>query len=146
MVLTHGLFTHSTLVGISRRLVVIEVWYQPSTDTKYWKRFNLKVCRLPAISQDTKDTIRKWLKLPMNLRFYGCAPSILTMNGRQTDDLHCDIFLVHCEQTVVFLVHIKKLHQTAFQEVIKCSTNPEIDATSKNTLHRSLPQKTLTVT
>ena len=40
---THGLFTHSTLVCIPRRLVVVRVGYQTSTYSKDGEWFNLQV-------------------------------------------------------------------------------------------------------
>ena len=40
---SHGLFSHGTLVGISRRLIVVRVWNQPSTNSQDGEWFYLQM-------------------------------------------------------------------------------------------------------
>lgn len=47
-VLTHGLLAHSTLVGVSRGLVMVGIRDQTSTNPKKSKRLNFQMCRVPV--------------------------------------------------------------------------------------------------
>ena len=41
-----GLLAHGALICITRRLIMMWVWYNASTHTKDSKRLNLKMCRI----------------------------------------------------------------------------------------------------